>query len=449
MKRKWWIGIAAVITAFGASLCFYGVRVRLFPRLVLTGALNETLTQLESRYENSPLHMFESVFNSSGYYQADLQLETELDYVGPVRYDMELQTQMSPLRIAGTGTAVTGGKALDLSVYLDRDFAAVSSDGLVEGNYYGITYDTFSRDIRSYGLLAALIGEETISQWENGVSGLADAMSAELTQPEFSAKDIRTALYGVLTLKPQVSKASADWGGAPETVHVISFQASGQQITDAAQPYQKELTPQISAWIDSIRGDPDFLAKTEFSLDHGTLVKLEAHIQYSGGSGIIRAFFDRTIATEPLILEWEIREGETLRRSSLSVDTVADAESYSEDILLTQTQNGKQKSREIHYRHDLSSGEMDLQYTGEGRSAEARLHLAGEGERIRITTQNAGPILDLLREKPLKNPVICTLSISPGSPVSIPAYRNLDQWSMDDLLTLLKGLGSLIGLKLP
>lgn len=407
------------------------------------------MEQLECRYESSPLHLIENIIDPSGCYQTDLQVETNLDYVGPVRYDMDLQTQMTPLRIAGTGTVVTGGKALDLSLYLDRKFAAVSSDSLVDGNYYGITYDSFSQDIRSYELLAALIGEDTISQWEDGVSALADTMSVELKQPEFSMDDIRTALFAVLALKPQVSKQQTEISGEVTKVDAVTFEATGQQICKAAQPHQNELTPQLSAWIDDIKNDPDFLVQSVFFLDRGVLARLEIVFRYSGGSSIVSVLPGDTANSQPLVLEVEMQEGEDLNRFKFCVDTVSDVESYQEEILLTQTSNGVQSSYTMNYNYDLSSGEMDLSLVRDGKKAHLKMHLAGEGERLTISTQNASPLMDLFRETPLKSPAICTLTIAPGGAVTIPEYRNLDQWSMEDLWTLLKGLGAFIGIQLP
>ena len=38
------------------------------------------------------------------------------------------------------------------------------------------------------------------------------------------------------------------------------------------------------------------------------------------------------------------------------------------------------------------------------------------------------------------------MTIRKGSEISIPEYKNLDQWSLDDLKVLLGGIGSLIGI---
>ena len=155
MKRKIWIWIGAVIAVILLGLSLYGARIWIFPRLVLSRSMNSAFTQLEARFEKSPIHLIRDIYDPDGYYLADLQLETDAAGLGPVRYDMDLQTQPAPLRISGDGTVVTGGKALDLELYLDGNFAAVSSESLVGGNYYGIAYDSFSQDIRSREVLTA------------------------------------------------------------------------------------------------------------------------------------------------------------------------------------------------------------------------------------------------------------------------------------------------------
>ena len=448
MKRKLWSIIAASMAAIAISLCFFGVRVRIAPRLVLSGALNKTLAQLDSRYADSPLRILENVLDSAGCYQAELQLETDSDFMGLTRYDMDLKAQLSPLRVTATGTVVTGGKALDISLYLDRDFAAVSSDSLVKGNYYGITYDTFSQDIRSRELLAVLIGEDTVSQWENSVSSLAKTMSADLKLPDFSLSDIRTALYSVLALKPQVSKQQIDISGEKAMVYAVSFQTTGQQILEAAQPHQDELTPPLSAWIDKIKQNPDILMKATFYLSRGEIIKLETNMQQTGSSSFVCATVGTGSESEPLTLNWEVKDRNSLDRFSLWVTTNSDSESYQEEIRLNHTRNGIQKSWIIDYDYDLSSSEMDLLLTGNGKQAEVRVHLAAAGKRLTITSQNIAPFIDIFRKKTMKSPAICTFSIMPGQAVVTPEYRNLDQWSMDDLWTLLKGLGSLIGLNI-
>ena len=448
MKRKWWLVVASIIAALGISLCFFGVRVRIAPRLVLYGAINDAFEQVESRFENSPSHMLLDVYDPEGQYQADLQLETKMALVGLVRYDMDMQVQLQPRRIQGSGTVVAGKKALDLSVYMDGDFAAVSSDSLVKGKYYGICYDTFPQDLQDRDVLSLLIGDETKAKWENSVSSLDEFLSKEAKLPKFSQSDIQAALYAVLTLDPQVSREKIQLSGENVKVHAITFRASGQQIAKAAKPYQQELTPQLIDWIEEIKNDPEFYVEAVFYLDHGTLVQLEGNLVSSAYSYRISACLGAPDEKQALSLDLEIAEGEERKRFELSVENAEHEESYQEKISFIHTKNGLRKTYGIDYTYDLNSGEMDLKLTKDAEESQMRMHMAGEGERLTITTQDIAPLISLFREKPIKIPMICTVSIMQGQEITAPEYRNLDQWSLEDLWILIKGLGGLIGIKL-
>lgn len=449
MKRKWWLVVASVLAALGISLCFFGVRVRIAPRLVLYGALNDAFDRLEARFEDSPGHMLLDVYNPQGFYRADLQMETKMALVGLVRYDMDMQIQLQPRRVLGTGTVVAAKQALDLSVYMDGDFAAVSSDGLVEGNFYGICYDTFSQDVQQKDVLSFLIGEETLAGWEKSVSSLDAFMSRENLLPQFSQSDIRAALYAFLTLDPQVSREKLQRNGERSSVHAITFRATGQQIAEAAKPHREELTAETAAWIDKIKDDPEFYIEAVFYLDRGTLLQLEAGLKSSEGGIQITAGLGEPDEKQALSVILEITEGEKQARFELSVENSSNNEAYQEKILFSSTQNGKNQTCCADYTYDLSSGEMDMSLTKNGEESRIRMHLAGEGETLTITTQDITPLINLFREKSMENPAICTLTIMQGTEIAVPEYRNLDQWSLEDLWTLIKGLGSLIGIHLP
>ena len=114
---------------------------------------------------------------------------------------------------------------------------------------------------------------------------------------------------------------------------------------------------------------------------------------------------------------------------------------------MTLTLNGGQRIIGMDYTYDLSSGEMDIILTKAAKQASVRLNLAGEGEKLTVTSQNIAPFLNLFRKKALESPVICTLSLQPGQEISVPQYKNLDQWSLEDLWIMIKGLGGLLGIK--
>lgn len=448
MKRKWWFLGAALLASAALSLCFFGVRVRLAPRLVLTRALETAFERLEERFEGSPVHLLADALDSEGRQNVSLQLETEQAYLGVVRYDMQLATQLSPCRIQGEGTVVTGGKALDLSLFLDGDFAAVSSKSLVNGNFYGITYDSFSQDIRSRELLAVLIGDKTISQWEASVSDLDAAMSRELKLPELDPEDVVSCLYGVLALKPQVSRVETPAGAAPYA-YAVTFRASIQELAQMTEGYREQIPTELMDRVDRLKKDPNAFAKVEYLLSKGDLVQILVELDSVTEYDRLILTLGNDPGTSQLAAELVTKAGNENLRIWMELENVSDEETYQESLRISQTRNQEKAKLTLEYDYDLSSGEMDLTILRDDKKAQLLLNLKGEGEQLTVISQNVTPFLNLFLKKPLEHPAICTLGLSPGGDVTVPEYRNLDQWSVEDLLELLTGLGGLLGLKLP
>ena len=449
MKRKWWGLVAVSAVAMLLSLCFFGVRLRIAPRLVLSRAIENSLAQLDSRFERSPVQLLTKALDSQGRQRAALKLETESKHLGPVVYDLALQTQTGPNRIQAEGAVITGGKVLDIQLFLDEEFAALASQGLLEGRYYGITYETFSRDLRQRQLLTALLGEGTIADWEENLASLEEKMAAQLTLPEFSAADIRNLLRGVLALKPEISRedillpTAGDHRGFG-----VTFRATGAEIHKAAEPYRQQLSGPLRNWIDKMSRDPESQVCVKFSLYEGKLIQILAQLDIEGETSECLIYLGDDPGETTLSVEWDKQIGGESQRFSVMIRTEQDEERYEEELHFIKSENGKEESTTVEYTWDLSSCEMVLDIRQGERTVQQRLNLTGEGESLTIRSQNIRPLLNFLLEQEKVKPAICTLTVSPGGSVPVPEYRNLDQWSAEDLLALLTGFGGLLGLNM-
>lgn len=449
MKHKWWILFAVPVAALLIGLCFFGVRLRIAPRLVLSRAIDNSLAQLDSRFEKSPVQLLAKALDSQGRQRAALKLETESKHLGPVVYDMTLQTQTGPNRIKAEGAVITGGKVLDIQLFLDENFAALASQGLLEGRYYGITYETFSRDLRERQLLTALLGEGTIADWEENLLSLGEKMSTQLTFPEFSAADIRNLFRGVLALKPEIGRekillpTAGDHRGFG-----VTFRATGAEIHKTAEPYRQQLSGTFRNWIDKMSRDPESQVCVKFSLYEGKLIQILAQLDIDGEASECLIYLGDDPGETTLSVEWNEQTGGESQGFSVMIRTEQDEERYEEELHFTKTGNGKKESTTVEYTWDLSSCEMALDIRQGERTVQQRLNLTGEGESLTIRSQNIRPLLNFLLEQEKVKPAICTLTVSPGGSVPVPEYRNLDQWSAEDLLALLTGFGGLLGLNM-
>ena len=102
-----------------------------------------------------------------------MNLSVEDNLLGKMEFDFQLKTDFSTNQIQAAGTIEGKEISFDTSVYLNKSFAAVSSQSLLQGGYYGITYATFSQDLRQIPFSTFLIPKETIAGWEKQVGDLS------------------------------------------------------------------------------------------------------------------------------------------------------------------------------------------------------------------------------------------------------------------------------------
>ena len=180
-KHRWWILLFPVLLAVVILIAVFWdtVSVYIAPKAVLSAALKNAYSQLETRFSDDPLLILAGTLEPASRYTADAQVCVENALLGNVEYDVQLRTDGGLHQLCVDGTAVTSDKQLDLAWYMDPEFMAVSSDGLVGGNYYGITYDTFAKDIRSIPLISFFISDKMISQWDVAIQTIREQVSRD------------------------------------------------------------------------------------------------------------------------------------------------------------------------------------------------------------------------------------------------------------------------------
>lgn len=441
MKQKRLIIVVLVLAAVGFGIFRFRepLMVRFFPRFTLSRAIGDTFTELETRYAHSPIHTLSAAFDPRGQQKVCLKLDTSTQFMGIAHYDMELSTQMRPNRIRGSGTVSTGAGTMDLSLYMDDQFFAVASESLTDQTYFGINYDTFPQDIRSFQLLAFFAGEETLANWESSVAGFGEAMGRNYLFPELTAEDVRAILMGALTLKPQVEAEEA-----PNS-YSVTFSADGKEIADAALSGGERLPSALTDLLQGLSDNSEI--RVVFYLNSLNLEQVDAEISSAGSSFRICAELQ---AEDTLALELISYDGNSLKRTELIIATEPDEDAYRENISVIRTVDGVQTRATADYCWDLSSGDMTMDLVLDGKKYTIRLNLQGQGESVTLTSQSFEVILSAITGKDSPRSAICSLTVSPGGPVDeVPEYRNLSEWSMDDFWLLLERLGSLVGIKLP
>lgn len=431
-KKLWLIPVGLLLTAaIFAFIYWQTLIVFLAPKMVLAGALKDRITELESRIAASPIPVLARGIDPEGRNQIDLQLDTLNDFVGPVQYDMQVQMHQHPRRLLAAGQASFGGTEMDISLYLDSTFAAFSSQELLEGNFYGLTYDSFSQDIRSNKLAAMLIGEKVLSNWEATVQTLRDMMRREApVLPDLSGIDPEPLVIGILAMDADVERVRIDSNGGEAVYHVISFEVTGTEIASALQYINLEL-PNMPA------GDKQI--KCAFWLKDRQLCK----IALTGDTCDLNIYWGSTavsfLSENDIYIEYYNGSGfQTCKIHTEQMENL-----YRETIDYSGEENIN-----ISYDWVASTGSLSAAVERKGATDALSLSLKPVDNGFCVETENFGVLMLLLTGTPDFEDNHCVMTVSKGAEFETPVYKNITDWSMEDLLTLLSGVGGLLGLNL-
>lgn len=441
-KNAWWILLLAVILVAVVLVgVFWGtIRVYLMPKAVLSEAVTNTAAALQTRTEGSPLTLLSKALNAEGCYAAVMELDAENDLLGDIHYDMAVQANLSPRRVYGSGTVTAGGSPIDLSLYLDGDFAAVSSDSLLKGQFYGLTYETFSEDIRSSQLLSLVLGNETTKQWEASIASLQETMSETYEAPEISEEDIRLILTGMLMLDSKVTSGQRSINGETVKCWDISYSATGEEIKQALSLLDSAPALDLEE-LESV--------SVTFSVQGSTLIGVDVVI--AGAENLeLELTFLGDAAVDPVSVKVKRRSGDVLENVVIEIDTSYDQQQYQETWDISKTTNGIQKNTSVSYTWDSVNGDMAVDVNREGETVPLQLNLSGTEGGFTLATEDLSSLLNVLqvREKPFTALTSCTMTVTKGAEISVPEYKNFDEWSLTDLWVLFDGIGGLFGLKI-
>ena len=443
MKRKnkrWWILVISAIFVIGilAAIFWDAIMIRVAPKAVLSSALSDVFSQLETRFQDNPLVTLVKFIDPEGKYTANVNLETSNPILGTVNYDMKVQTNGIQHQLFAEGNAGTSDKNLEFSLYLDPDFMAVSSQELVDGKYYGITYDTFSADIRSIPLLSFFVSDNILSQWDTSVQNVQEQMNRDFTIPQIpkvSEEDIQTLFLGILAMPCEIEERSISADDSFLVCKAISYTATGAQVNEFL--------------ADALYAEDAALTVT-FYLHQKTLVQIRFSCISESQSDSYTLYLGMDPSVELLYLQALQNKSGIKNDTTLTLETQRGEDRYVESWNICRSSNGFSENKTLSYDWASSSGTMRVTYSDMSQSME--LNLAETENGLRIETEDLRQILRLIgankQEGSASEPVPCVMTVGRGSQITTPAYRNLNQWSLEDFWTLLSGVGSWIGIDL-
>ena len=401
-KKKWLLLLIPAVLLLAAALVWF---LYLSPRMTLSNAADDALSKLEQRLAESPVPILAKGYDESGRNTTSLALTVS----DGVQYDMQVQTDLTSNQILADGTIRIDGKALNLSAYLDKEFAAITSEDLFKGGYYGITYDTFSSDVRSFPLLSRLIPSATLSKLDSSVEKLQVYMNRirQVPQlPEVQEEDIHKLILGLLVLKSDVHKETLTVDGQSLECLRFDYSATGGlsqgDINASFYLYGKTL---VAVRCDGRAGENRAALRLDLGLD--------------------AAQGDVSIAVEKL---------ENGEKSAFSYKIGARGADGAH------TETAAFGTQSISCEWKPKTGDMVLTLPGKSPIS---LNLTQAQDGFQIQTKDFAALIGINSQKGFDS----TMTVRKGSAITTPKYKNLDEWSLDDLLVLLGSIGGLLGFK--
>lgn len=432
-KHVLWLTMAAVLVTAAAVVCLFWDTLAIYvaPKTVLTEALSQTYTDIRQRFADSPGRILLQGLDPEGKQTVDILLQTTDPVLGAFRYDMQIRTQ--PHKLYGKGTVGSTTKDLDISFYLDTDFMAVASDDLLNGSYYGITYDSFLQDIQSIPLLNWMLGDAVLQKWDASVQKIQENMALQngirIPQlPTVSETEFDVAMIALLAVPSNIEKTSVLVHGQRMECYRIAYQAKGEQVLKILEQFadfSDDRTASVTAAF-YLCDKALVLADLTASADN-----TEYHVQLELGKDIL---------SDPLKIDYSAKKDGVTHRTGVEIVTVQNGSDYHERWNIS---SSKGQPLAFSYVWTPATGQMRLSLKN-GETADFTLEEAEKG--FAVKAEDFSPLYAALTKQIPSRPYKGTVTVEKGTAFSAPAYINLDQWSMDDFLILLEGLGGMMGI---
>ena len=414
-KKKWLLLLIPAVLLLAAALVWF---LYLSPRMALSSAADDALSKLEQRLAESPIPILTKGYDENGRNTTSLKLTVS----DGVQYDMQVQTDMTTNQVLADGTIRIDGKALNLSAYLDKEFAAITSEDLLGGGYYGITYDTFSSDVRSFPLLSRLIPSATLSKMDSSVEKLQVYMNRTRQVPRLpdvrQEEDIHKLVLGLLVLKSDVHKEMLTVDGQSLKCLRFDYSATGEQAGT------------LLGYLMDMGGLSQGDIAASFYLYDKTLVAVRCDGRAGENRAALRLDLGQDAANGDVSIAVEkLENGE---KSAFSYQIGArEADGTHTEIIAFGTQS-------ISYDWHPQTGDMVLTLP---EKSPISLNLTQAQDGFQIQTKDFAALIGINSQKGFDS----TMTVRKGSVITAPNYKNLDEWSLDDLLVLLGGIGGLLG----
>lgn len=456
-KLKWWMIVIPVLLVAVILVVFLWMPLLLWiaPEAALAAAAARTGNDLAERYDGSPCKMMLDAFDPEGQGKVSLHMDTLSD-IYSISYDFDLEYDNLTRQVALDFLMDAEGKKLDGSLYMDSECAAIGSDAVFSGEKYGITYETFSQDIRGNNLFS-ILDEETISQLEEIVETLQSSMQNDQEQRETTSEACREiASHFAQELEPTVGKSVLMLDGKNHSCYTISYTVTGDQLADFLSQIVDEMGADEAMHAlyesDVLQNNPDVVrsavqtvrdevaeSSVIFYIYRNYLVNIQSVTTGVDDDGTEMAVFELYFGTDASVDDLRLKVASGDQGTVISLATKKLESSYSEVITLQST-GETSETITLSYSWDTLSGNMMIQFQDADSQHSISLHLIELEEGFALSLDNFYEVLAGIEGEEFDSGentrMPMTLTLKKGSAIQRPTFKNIDAWIISDFYSI-------------
>lgn len=237
---RWLIPVAVlVVVAVAAAFLWQPVLKMVAPRTYLSMMMNNTNSAIEKRMEGTPADVLAGAGDclEDGSVAVDFRYNHEA--TGEVKANITLNSNEAAKQWKLDANATALETTADLSVYMDGDVFAIGSS-LLGGNYYGLTYSTFAKDLRS-SAFGESMDDETIDFLTDVVDAVDKTidLSADLEKRLEPYNELLQAY--IKELEAETGSEELDIGGKQYKCSTVAFTLEEDGLFDLLRDMLKLL----------------------------------------------------------------------------------------------------------------------------------------------------------------------------------------------------------------
>ena len=247
-KGKWWlIAIAAVLAVMVSGAVFWKpLLLKFAPDLYVAIVTGNTFRALEKRGGLGQVIQTAGDCMEDG--TVDISATVSNRYIRndyTIRAAIASEAKKKKWELNFQYNETKDDKNLDLGLYIDDDFLAVNSAQVNDGQYYGLTYDSFAEDLMHSGLSEKLTDEQ-IRLYDDMIQYYDDMISASNCCNHVLEPYAEIIREYTESIPVDVSTGSIELNGQETLCDTISYELN-----------QDDLLDMMSSLVDKMEDDED------------------------------------------------------------------------------------------------------------------------------------------------------------------------------------------------